>query len=106
MATKVTATWRNADEPQDWDGRHARLVEALLGTFADHDSESVQHSIWIIGNAMLAAEPGIESVTMQLPNLHHWIVDLSPFGQHSGDIFVATEQPHGQIDATVRRSGG
>jgi urate oxidase len=104
MATKVTASWRHASEPADWDASHASLVESLLGTFADHDSESVQHSIWIIGKAMLAAEPGIESVTMELPNLHHWIVDLSPFGQQSGDIFVATEQPHGQIEATVRRS--
>ena len=82
----------------------ALVVDTLLASFADHDSESVLHSIWIIANAILAAEPGIDSVTMQLPNLHHWIVDLSPFGQPSGDIFVATEQPHGQIEATVRRS--
>src|SRR5690349_12593515 len=104
MATKVTASWHHAGRPQDWDASHATLVESLLGTFADHDSESVQHSIWIVANAMLEEDPGIDSVTMQLPNLHHWIVDLSPFGQQSGDIFVATEQPHGQIEATVRRS--
>ena len=72
--------------------------------FADHDSESVQHSIWLIANAMLEAEPGIDHVTMRLPNLHHWIVDMTPFGQPSGDIFVATEQPYGLIEATVRRS--
>ena len=53
---------------------------------------------------MLEAEPGIEHVTMRLPNLHHWIVDMTPFGQPSGDIFVATEQPYGLIEATVRRS--
>ncbi len=104
MATKVTATWRNATDPADWDARHAELVETLLATFADHDSESVQHSIWLIANAMLVAEPGIDHVTMRLPNLHHWIVDLSPFGQASGDIFVATEQPYGLIEATVRRT--
>jgi urate oxidase len=104
MATKVTATWRHAIEPGDWDARQAGLVHALLAAFADHDSESVQHSIWLIANAMLEAEPGIEHVTMSLPNLHHWIVDMTPFGQPSGDIFVATEQPYGLIEATVRRS--
>jgi urate oxidase len=104
MATRVTATWRHATEPADWDARQAELVETLLATFADHDSESVQHSIWLIANAMLEAEPGIAHVTMTLPNLHHWIVDLAPFGQASGDIFVATEQPYGLIEATVRRS--
>jgi urate oxidase len=104
MATKVTASWRHAVTPGDWDASYARLVEVLLASFADHDSESVQHSIWIVANVMLEAEPGIESVTMRLPNLHHWIVDLAPFGQRSGDIFVATEQPYGLIEATVRRS--
>jgi urate oxidase len=103
MATKVTATWRNGTDPADWDARHASLVHTLLASFADHDSESVQHSIWVMANAMLEAEPGIAEVTMKLPNLHHWVVDLTPFGQTSGDIFVATEQPYGLIEATVRR---
>jgi urate oxidase len=106
MATKVTAIWRHATVPGDWDARHLTLVDTLLATFADHDSESVQHSIWLIASAMLEAEPGIEHVTMRLPNLHHWIVDMTPFGQASGDIFVATEQPYGLIEATVRRSTG
>jgi urate oxidase len=53
---------------------------------------------------MLETEPGIASVSMKLPNLHHWIVDMTPFGQPSGDIFVATEQPYGLIEATIRRS--
>jgi urate oxidase len=104
MATKISASWRHSTEPGDWDGRQAGLVRTLLATFADHDSESVQHSIWLIANAMLEAEPGIEHVTMRLPNLHHWIVDMTSFGQASGDIFVATEQPYGLIDATVRRA--
>ena len=104
MATKGTATWRHATEPADWDARQSGLVNTLLATFADHDSESVQHSIWLMASAMLEAEPGIEHVTMRLPNLHHWIVDMTPFGQTNGDIFVATEQPYGLIDATVRRS--
>lgn len=103
MATRVTASWRNEGDAPDWDARHAGLVRALLAAFADHDSESVQHSIWVIGNAMLEAEPGIGEVTMRLPNLHHWLVDLTPFGGTNGEIFVATDQPYGQIEATVRR---
>jgi len=105
MATRATVTWRNGDVPADWDARHAALVRTLQATFATHHSESVQHSIWVIGTAMLDAEPGISEVTMAMPNLHHWLVDLSPFGgTNEGEIFVATTQPHGQIEATVRRS--
>jgi urate oxidase len=41
---------------------------------------------------------------MVLPNLHHWIVDLTAFGlPNDRDIFVATQEPYGLIDATVRR---
>ena len=107
MATRVSATWRHAGTPADWDVRHEGLVRTLLATFADHDSESVQHSIWVIANAMLAAEPGITEVTMRLPNLHHWLVDLAPFGgTNEGEIFVATSEPYGMIEATVRRAVG
>ncbi len=106
MATRITATWRHATTA-DWDARHDGLVRTLLATFADHDSESVQHSIWVVANAMLAAEPGITEVTMRLPNLHHWLVDLAPFGgTNEGEIFVATAEPYGMIEATVRRSAG
>jgi urate oxidase len=42
---------------------------------------------------------------MVLPNLHHWLADLSPFGQENpGEVFIATTEPHGLIEATVRRS--
>jgi urate oxidase len=114
MATKVTATWgydaaatgaaSGGGPGFDFDGGHARAVERLLATFADHQSASVQASIWIIAGAMLDADPAIDWVRMVLPNLHHWTVDLSPFGlDNPGEVFVATTEPHGLIDATVRR---
>jgi urate oxidase len=104
MATKVTATWRHGGSTADWDASHAGVLATMLETFADHDSESVQHSIWILGKAMLERHAEIDEVRMSLPNLHHWIVDLTPFGgTNRGEIFVATLDPHGLIEATVRR---
>jgi urate oxidase len=104
MATKVTATWRHAGETKDWDASHAGILATLLEAFADHDSESVQHSIWVVGSAMLDRHPEIDEVRMSMPNLHHWAVDLAPFGgDNRGEIFVATVDPHGMIEATVRR---
>lgn len=108
MATKVTATWgyepAAVEAGLDFDAAHARAVERLLTTFAEHTSPSVQTSIWIMAGAMLDAEPAIAWVRMVLPNLHHWSVDLAPFGlENRGDVFVATTEPHGLIDATVHR---
>lgn len=110
MATKITASWQYGTKPAesdtfDFDAASTRLTETLLDSFATHFSRSVQQSIWIMGTAMLDAEPSIEWVRMVLPNLHHWVVDLSPFGlDNPGEVFVSTTEPHGLIDATVRRS--
>ena len=105
MATKVTATWRHGDPADDWDASHAAISATLLGVFAEHASESVQHSIWIMANAMLERHAEIDEVRMSLPNLHHWPVDVAPFGgTNRGEIFVATTEPHGLIEATVRRA--
>jgi urate oxidase len=58
-----------------------------------------------MGTAMLERHSEIDEVRMTLPNLHHWPVDLAPFGgTNRGEIFVATTEPHGLIEATVRRS--
>jgi urate oxidase len=106
MATRVTAAWRHGGPAADWDTSHEAISRTLLEVFTEHQSESVQHSIWVIARAMLERHPEIEEVRMTLPNLHHWAIDLEPFGgTNRGEIFVATAEPHGLIEATVRRPG-
>jgi len=113
MATKMRVTWGYAPEAiaggdldfdAAWDGARA----ALRNSFAEHFSASVQASIWIMAKAVMDARPEIDWVRMVLPNLHHWLVDLSKFGlDNPGEVFVSTTEPHGLIDATVhRRSAG
>ncbi len=105
MATSVTVTWRHNGLAVDWDASHAAIATTLLEVFADHESESVQHSIWVMATAMLERHAGIDEVRMVLPNLHHLPVDLMPFGgTNRGEIFVATTEPHGLIEATIHRS--
>ena len=89
----------------DWDASHAAISATLLEVFAEHESESVQHSIWLIANAMLQRHEEIDEVRMTLPNLHHWAVDLASHeGGNRGEVFLATTEPHGLIEATVRRA--
>ena len=103
MATKVTAVWRYAGEP-DYDASFAAVSRTLMDVFAEHHSVSVQASIWIIGRAILERHPEVAEVTMTLPNLHHWLADLSRFGlENDREIFISTTEPHGLIQATVRR---
>jgi urate oxidase len=103
MATKLSAWWRYVDETE-FEASFEAIVRTLLDEFAGHESASVQHSIWIIGRAIIDRHPEVAEITMTLPNLHHWLADLSPFGQpNDREIFIATTEPHGLIQATVRR---
>jgi urate oxidase len=88
-------------------GRVFEECGTLLDALAEHFSPSVQTSIWVMARAILERHAAVDEVRMVLPNLHHWLVDLSPFGQENhGEIFVATTEPHGLIEATVRRAIG
>jgi urate oxidase len=105
MATKVTAIWTYGSPDIDFDATWAAVRATLLEVFADHDSPSVQTSIWIIAKAMLERHEELDEVRMVLPNLHHWTVDLDRFGiDNDRLVYVATTEPHGLIEATVRRS--
>jgi urate oxidase len=107
MATKLTAIWGYGSPDIDADATFAAVRSTLLEVFADHDSPSVQASIWIMARAILERHDEVEVVRMVLPNLHHWLVDLSPFGlENDREIYTPTTEPHGLIEATVRRGEG
>jgi len=105
LATAVTASWRYASASADHFSARDRIRTALIETFAAHDSRSVQHTVYAMGEAALAACGEIVEITLSLPNRHHLLVDLAPFGlDNPNEIFVATDQPYGLIEATIRRS--
>lgn len=104
MATRLTAIWHYGSPDLDADLTFAAIRATLLEVFADHDSPSVQASIWIIGREVLRRHEEVDEIRMVLPNLHHWLADLAPFGMtNDGEVYVSTTEPHGLIEATVRR---
>lgn len=104
FGTRATATWKYSEPPADYAAAREAAITTLLKVFAEHDSLSVQHTLFDIGKAMLAAVPQMESVTLAMPNLHCLLVDLNRFGQDNpNQIFVPTDEPHGYIEATIER---
>jgi urate oxidase len=104
LATALTARWRYTDVSSDF-GIHWRAVRStLLETFAEHDSRSVQHTLHDMGEAVLRCVDVVESIHLVMPNRHHLPVDLSAFGlENRNEIFVATTEPYGLIEATIAR---
>jgi urate oxidase len=78
----------------------------LLSVFARHASKSVQHTLYAMGQAVLEQIPEVEDIELAMPNIHCLLVDLSRFGQDNpNEIFVPIDEPHGQIEARLRRQG-
>jgi urate oxidase len=106
LATSITATWQYRPEVVDFSARD-RIRTALIEAFAAHDSRSLQHTLYAMGEAALAACADVTEITLSLPNRHHLLVDLQPFGlDNTNEVFVATDQPYGLIEATVTRRAG
>jgi urate oxidase len=104
LATAMRVRWTYALPEISYAECRVRAREALLETFADHESRSVQHTAYAMGEAVLERCPEIDAVAFSLPNKHHLVVDLTPFGlDNPNEIFVATEEPYGLIEAVVRR---
>jgi urate oxidase len=104
FGTRATVSWDYIDAPQNYAATRARALATLLKVFADHDSLSVQHTLYDIGEAILAAVPEIARVKLTMPNLHCNLADLSRFGQDNpNQIFIPIDEPHGYIEAVIER---
>jgi urate oxidase len=105
LATSLTATWHYLDGDIDFNAGFEAVRRALLETFAEHDSESVQHTLHAMGQAVIDAVDDVDAIRLVMPNKHHLPVDLRPFGlDNRNEIFVATGEPYGLIEATISRA--
>ena len=104
FGTAVSAEWRYTSENLDFDAVRTTLRETLLRTFANHDSKSVQQTLYAMAQSALEEVAEIDEIEITMPNKHCLLVDLSRFGQDNpNEIFVPTDEPHGYIEARVRR---
>lgn len=116
LATKLEATWtfaapRDDDDEKatDFPAVNAAIPRALLDTFAQEFSPSLQHTLYRMAEAALAAvAPAVAGIHLAMPNKHYLPVNLAPFGlggeEHANEIFLPTDEPHGQIEARVVRN--
>ncbi len=108
FGTAVTAEWiytaQALAEGIDFSKVRHHLRERMIGTFAQHDSLSVQQTLYAMAGAALGHTDAIEEVYLRMPNKHNLLVDLGRLGSDNPNhIFVPTDEPHGTIEATVRR---
>ena len=104
LATSFNATWTFDRSPPSYETANASILSAMLRVFSNKYSPSAQTTLFEMGEAALAACPEIAHVDLAMPNKHCLLIDLSPFGlENKNEVFVPTDEPHGQIEATVTR---
>lgn len=104
FATSVTAKWRYANADDATRAVWENVRQTILETFAAHDSLSVQHTLYAMGEAVLEKFPAVAEIFFSLPNIHCLPVDFTRFGMENDNrIFIPTDEPHGLIEARLTR---
>jgi urate oxidase len=104
LATAVTARWRYGGTENDWGRSFSETRRLMLEALEKKHSLSLQQTLYAMGEAVLKANPAVVEIRMSMPNKHHFVVDLSPFGlTNENEVFYAADRPYGLIEGTVMR---
>jgi urate oxidase len=107
MATTVEAMWGTVEADLDHTLLASSVPATFSASFATHDaSESLQHTLHTMGSAVLDAHPEVTWIRFRMPNEHHNLADLSPYGLDNPDeVYVIAGDPSGLIEGVVTREG-
>jgi len=104
LSTTIQADWLYEGDEVEFSPVWYGVRQTLLETFAEHDSKSLQHTLYAMGEAVLATFDRIREIHMSLPDKPFHLADLTPFGMDNpGEVFLPTEEPHGLVEATLRK---
>lgn len=108
LATDVSARWRyntGVDlASTDFNKSYEDIKALLLEGFTEGYSHALQQTLFNMGKKVLEAHSDVDEIKFSMPNKHHFLVDLSPFGlENPNEVFFAADRPYGLIEATVQR---
>lgn len=100
LGTILDADWNYSGNSED----QPKIRQTLLAAFSKHESLSVQHTLYAMGEAVLQKFETVEDIHLTMPNKHCLLVDLSRFGlDNPNQVFVPTDEPSGYIEARLTR---
>ena len=104
LSTAIKASWKYATPGAATDTAFHAIRQTIIEVFAGHDSLSVQHTLYAMGEAVLKRFSDVAEIAFSLPNIHCLPVDIARYGlENDNRIFVPTDEPHGLIEARLTR---
>jgi len=107
FGTAIQAFWTYEDPSSviDFDKTRQQIRDLMIDVFAEHVSESVQHTLHAIGRHILDNVKSINKIHLTMPNIHCFPVDLTHFGvKNTNEIFMPIDDPHGYIQCALTRT--
>jgi urate oxidase len=106
LGTALRAKWDYVSGVSGFEQLRTRIRNTLLAVFSHHHSKSVQHTLYAMGEAVLSDVQEVDEIELIMPNIHCLLLDLSRFGvDNPNEIFMPIDEPHGYIEARIRRQG-
>ncbi|MEJ8638233.1 factor-independent urate hydroxylase [Streptomyces sp. NPDC006475] len=111
LCTDVSSVWRHNwtsddDRMPNWEKSYEQAKKHILQAFAETYSLSLQQTLYQMGSRVINSRSEIDEIRFSLPNNHHFLVDLEPFGlKNDNEVYFAADRPYGLIEATILRDG-
>lgn len=119
LSTSVDAHWNwktyaslaeVAKDSHKFDTAFQDVQKITLETFANENSPSVQNTMYLMSEQILAAAEGVDSVEYSLPNKHYFEIDMSWYKglKNTGkdaEVYAPQSDPNGLIECVVTRKG-
>ncbi len=105
FSTSITADWVYENKLKDFNSVFTSVRDKVIETFADHNSLSVQQTLFETGKNVIDHIPEINQISLSMPNKHYLLFNLEQFGmENKNEIFIPTDEPYGLIEAIVKRN--
>jgi urate oxidase len=103
LIASLSLTWSYTESDIAFAPYRQGIRAAVVETFAWHASRSVQHTLYAIGDVILASYQEISAVTLALKERPYRPADLLELSLDADALFVAYDEPVGIVEVTVER---
>lgn len=105
LSTVIRADWLYTEEEAEFGPLWHGVRQMLLETFAEHDSQSLQHTLFAMGEAILNNCENVGEIHLSLPSKQFRLADLAPLGMDNpGTVFLPMDEPHATVEATLKKT--
>ena len=105
LSTVVSADWLYTGEEPEFGPLWHGVRQMLLETFAEHASQSLQHTLYAMGEAILNNLQNVSEIHQPPPSRQFHLADLTPLGMDNpGTVFLPADEPQAAIEATLKKA--